>query len=79
MNAVTHTLRRPGRRIGELDPFALAPDVEPGVDYGCVDWYAYGEEAPSADAPAPRAQPGTATAGLPLVPLPEPQARAQRH
>ncbi len=79
MNAVTHALRRPGRRIAELDPFAAGPDVEPGVDYGCVDWYVYGEEQPPADAPAPRAQPRTEAAGLPLVLPPEPQARARRH
>jgi hypothetical protein len=65
MNAVTVAFRRRGRSA-ELDPFAPEPDVEPRVSYGCVDWYVYGEEEPTAHALAPKVQPGA-------------QPRAQRH
>ncbi len=74
MNAVTHAIRRPGRRFAELDPFAVEPNVDPGAGYGCVEWYAYGDE--QTDASAPRAQPKS---GVPLLLPPEPAARAQRH
>ncbi|HYB65647.1 MAG TPA: hypothetical protein VEC59_10350 [Steroidobacteraceae bacterium] len=74
MNAAIHAFRRPGRRCAELDPFAVEPNADPGAGYGCVEWFAYGDE--QTDASASRAEPKT---GLPLVPPPEPPARVQRH
>lgn len=71
MNAVTQTPRRPGWRSAERDPCAAEAQLEGRADYGCVDWYVYGEAEPAADARRPPAQP----AGAP----PEPQARAQPH
>ena len=65
MNIHLHAIHRPGRRSAELDPFAAEPDAEPGTGYGCVDWYVYAEAQPTAKAPAPRAQPETATADTP--------------
>ncbi len=79
MNAVTHALRRPGRRMAELDPFVVAAQVEPAAGYGCVDWYVYGEDKPAADARTQQTRPRTGKAGLPLVVPFEPQARTQRH
>ncbi|HUL46227.1 MAG TPA: hypothetical protein VLV25_03950 [Steroidobacteraceae bacterium] len=78
MNAVTQALRRPDRRIAELDPFTLEAD-ERGVGYGCVDWYAYREQEPLVHAPVPEPRLRTETAGLPLVLTPEVPASAQRH
>lgn len=79
MSARMDTLRRPGRRIAELDPFAVEAGVKPDVNYGCVDWYVYGEAEPTAAAPPPQAQPKVATAGLPLIRLLEPRARSLPH
>jgi hypothetical protein len=73
MNAVTHTLRRPGRRIAELDPFGVEAEVAPGASYGCVDWYVY------ADARTRQTQPRVRGTGLLLVAPLAPQARIQRH
>jgi hypothetical protein len=79
MNAVTDAFRRWGRRSAELDPFAPEPDVEPRVSYGCVDWYAYGEEQSTAPALAPKVQPQTPAVRLPLGEMPGAQPRAQLH
>jgi hypothetical protein len=79
MNAVTHTLRRPGRRRAELDPFAVEADVASGASYGCVDWYAYGGEAHAARARTQLAQLRVARAGLLLAAPLALQARTQRH
>lgn len=78
MNAVTHAFRRPRRRFAELDPFAVEPNADPGAGYGCVDWYAYGDEQspPDSSKAEPKARPST---GLPLVLPTEPPARAQQH
>ncbi len=70
MNTVTQTLHRPGRRSVELDPFAAETHVEGRTDYGCVDWYVYGEEKPTAAACPPPAPPASA---------PGPQAPTQPH
>lgn len=79
MNALTHTPRRPGRRIAELDPFAAEAGLETEASYGCVDWFAYGEDEPRAQARAPWSGPGSATTGLPGATLPAQPARSLRH
>lgn len=79
MNAVTLTLRRPGRRSAELDPFGVEADVASGASYGCVDWYVYGGEAPAAHARTQLAQPRVARAGLLLGAPLAPRARTRRH
>lgn len=71
MNAITQTLHRPGRRRAELDPFAAETDIEGRTDYGCVDWYVYGNEQPPAAAHRPPGEPASAP--------PEPPAPTQRH
>lgn len=75
MNVVTHTPRRPGR-IAELDPFGGEAGLEAEASYGCVDWYAYGEDEPRAQARAPQDRPGSATTGLPRA---TPPAGSPRH
>ena len=52
----------PGRRLRELSPFELrpdgtvvAPDLSPGSDYGCVEWFKY-VDRPQAPPAAPFGQ-----------------------
>jgi hypothetical protein len=73
MNAVTHTLRRPGRRIAELDFFGVEAEVAPAAGYGCVDWYVY------ADAHTRQTQPRVSGARPLLVAPRAPQALSERH
>jgi len=74
MNAATHALGRPGRRIAQLDPW-LETEVEPVAGYGCVDWYVYGEEGTAADVHAAGARPGTVPPAVPAGTPSEPPAR----
>ena len=78
MNILTYAVRRPRRRIVELDPW-IETDVESRAGYGCVDWYVYGEEEVTADTHAARAQPRIATPGLPAATPSELPPRARPH
>jgi hypothetical protein len=74
MNIHPHAVRRPGRRIAQLDPW-LDVEVEPRAGYGCVEWYAYAQDGIAGDAPAPGTRP--VTTPLPPIPMPEPPARTE--